>query len=171
MVVTLCSEWMSSMNKIRSSARLPQLNIFVMHSQSLLSDWSRIDSILMFKNSDRVIIHRSQYTNCTGMGFQGILDGHLRLLRMLLEPPGKSEMFSGRIFPRYRTASHSHLQENRVLSSRTAISLVCVQMMLLTRQIANIKDIFNVRNLVNSPHWIYSICCSTVPSKSILFFG
>ena len=71
---------------------------------------------------------------------------------MLFEPSGKSEIFSGRIFPRYRTALHSHLQENRILSSQTAISLVCVQMIVLTRQRANIKSFFNVRNLVNSPH-------------------
>ena len=51
------------------------------------------------------------------MGFQGFLGGHLTLLRILFEPPGKSDMFPGRDFPRYQTASHSDLQENGVKSS------------------------------------------------------
>ena len=49
------------------------------------------------------------------MSFQGLLGGHLRLLRMLLEPPNKSEMFSDRVFPRFQPVLYSHLQENGVL--------------------------------------------------------
>ena len=51
------------------------------------------------------------------MSFQGLLGGHLRLVRMLPEPSGTSGMFSGRVFPRYRLALHPHLQDtepNRV---------------------------------------------------------
>ena len=81
-----------------------------------------------------------------------LLGGHLRLIRILLEPFGKSEVFSGRIFPRYRMAFHSHLQENGVQSSRTAIFTVCGQMLLLSRQIADIRSLFTVRNFVISLH-------------------
>ena len=100
------------------------------------------------------------------MCFQELHGVDLKLLRMLPEPPGKSEIFSGRVFPRIQTALHSHLQENGVQSSRIAISSVFGQMLLLSRQIANLKVVFRVRNLVNSFHWIYSICCTTVPSES-----
>ena len=34
------------------------------------------------------------------MGFEGLLGRQLRLLRMLLEPLGKLEMFPGRVFPK-----------------------------------------------------------------------
>ena len=48
------------------------------------------------------------------MGFQGLLGVHLRLLRMLLEPPGKL-MFFGRVFPKYGTAfTFRNVESNRV---------------------------------------------------------
>ena len=89
------------------------------------------------------------------MDFQGLRGGHLRLLTMLLEPPGKSDMFSGRVFPRYRTAfkilpsgKWSLIESNRhFLGMRSNAAFKP------TKQ----KDIFTFQNLVNSLHSIYSI--------------
>ena len=51
---------------------------------------------------------------------------HLRLLRMLLEPPGKSEMFFGRGFSRYRTAfTFRNAESNRVEQPFPSYTVEC----------------------------------------------
>ena len=62
------------------------------------------------------------------MGFEGLLGGQLRLLRMLLEPLGKSEMFPGRVFPKILnsfTLSPSGKQSNQVEQSFPWNSVKC----------------------------------------------
>ena len=72
----------------------------------------------MFKKSNRVIcrtiIHENTH-NLVNIQIEqawvsgGLFGGHQMLLRMLLEPPGKSEIFSCRFFSRYRAALLPHL--------------------------------------------------------------
>ena len=82
------------------------------------------------------------------MGSQSILGVHLRLLRMLLVLPGKSEMVFGRAFPKYRTAfTFRKAESNRVEQPfpRCAVECCCK-----FDQITDIKVIFTIRYLVNS---------------------
>ena len=71
---------------------------------------------MMFKKLSRVIfrtiIHENTHNEVNIQIDQYLHGVELRLLRMLPEPPGKSDIFSGRVFPRYQTALHSHLQKN-----------------------------------------------------------
>ena len=70
----------------------------------------------------------------------------------------KNVTWASWFFPRYQTALHFHLQENGVYSISHFLGM---------RSNATVKSTSNrykvcfltIRYLVNSLHWIYSICC------------